>query len=123
MWGIVLVLALVVGHASKVRAEGRYLHVISVKAPGDVNAYLDKVKKARTIAMRLGLPPSRVWRATLAGTDTGNIAIGIEFPSLAAMEEAQRKLAADADWGKLMKEMEKSGRTVVSSSLFEDITP
>jgi tmRNA-binding protein len=39
------------------------------------------------------------------------------------MEEAQRKLAADGEWEKLMREIEKSGRTIVSSALYEDVTP
>jgi hypothetical protein len=120
---VVLAVSVVLAHASVVRAEGKFLQVIGIKVPGNVGSYLEKVKKAQTMAMRLGMPPARVWRATLAGPDTGTILIGIEFPTLAAMEEAQRKVAADADWQKLMKEMDKSGRTVVSNSLFEDITP
>jgi hypothetical protein len=70
-WGVALVaVSLIVGHSTPVRAEGKYLHVLSIKPPADVKSYLEQVKKARTIAMRLGMPPSRVWRATLAGSDT-----------------------------------------------------
>jgi hypothetical protein len=100
------------------------LQVIGVKVTGDMDAYLEKIKKAQSISKRLGTPTPRVWRSTLAGPDTGTVFVAIEHKNMAALAEAQTKLSKDSEWQSFLKDMEKSGlRTVQSNSLLEEITP
>jgi len=98
--------------------------VVSVKATGDWQVYLGKIKVLQGITKRLGLPPASVWRATLAGENTDVIYVATEYQSLAAMADAQGKLAADAEASKLIRDIDTSGiRTVVDRSLMVDDTP
>jgi hypothetical protein len=91
---------------------------------GDQDAYLQKVKKGQEIAKRLGVPTFRLWRATHAGENTGTVYLAIEYPSMAALAEAQAKGAADPEFQSFLKDMNKSGlRTITSSSLLQEITP
>ncbi len=100
------------------------LQVISVKVTGSRQVYLDKIKTLQGIMKRLGVPPARVWRATLAGENTDVIYIATEYPSFAAMAESQGKLTADAEGAKLMRDIDTSGiRTVIDRSLMVDDTP
>jgi hypothetical protein len=100
------------------------LQVISVRVTGDRQVYLGKIKTLQGITKRLGLAPARVWRATLAGENTDVIYIATEYSSLAAMAEGQGKLTADAEWSKLLRDIDASGiRTVVDRSLMVDETP
>ena len=59
------------------------LQVIGVKVTGDMDAYLEKIKKAQSISKRLGTPTPRVWRSTLAGPDTGTVFVAIEHKNMA----------------------------------------
>ena len=100
------------------------LQVIAVKVKGDMDAYLSMIKRGQAIAKRLGTPSLRVWRATLAGPETGTVFIAVEHKSMVALAEDQAKLAKDAEWQTFMKDLQKSElRTVESSSLLEEITP
>ena len=102
----------------------KVLQVISVKVTGDRQVYLGKLKVLQGITKRLGLPPARVWRATLAGENTDLIYVATEYQSLAAMADAQGKLTADAEASKLLRDIDTSGiRTVVDRSLMVDDTP
>ena len=102
----------------------KVLQVISVKVTGDRQVYLGKLKVLQGITKRLGLPPARVWRATLAGENTDLIYVATEYQSLAAMADAQGKLTADAEASKLLRDIDTSGiRAVVDRSLMVDDTP
>ena len=95
---------------------------VQVKA-GQMDAYLAKVKQLQAITKRLGTPgTTRVWEATLAGDGTGTVAVGVEYPSLAAYAESTTKVSADAEWQKLIAGLDDM-RTVVSRSLYRERTP
>ncbi len=100
------------------------LQVIAVKVKGDMDAYLAMIKRGQAIAKRVGTPSLRVWRATLAGPETGTVFIAVEHKSMAALAEDQAKLSKDAEWQTFMKDLQKSElRTVEANSLLEEITP
>ena len=101
------------------------LNVVAVKVKGDVDAYLAKVKKLRAAADESGaLGTFRVWRAAVAGPETGTIYVAIEYPSLEAYAAAVSKQREDKEWTKLMKDLDASGvREVVGQSLLVDVTP
>jgi hypothetical protein len=106
-------------------ADGpKVLQVITVEVTGGRQAYLDKIKVLQGITKRLGLPPARVWRATLAGENTDEIYIATEYESLAALAAGQDKLTGDAEGAKLLRDIDASGiRNVVSRSVMVDDTP
>ncbi len=100
----------------------KVLVVVAVRAQ-DREAYLEKVATLEAITKRLGLPTARVWRATLAGEGTDTIYIVTEYPSQAAMAEAQQKVAGDPEARRVLRDIEKSGvRTVVDRSLLVEMS-
>ncbi len=109
---------------SKAIASDRVLQVVAVQVePGELDTYLGKIKQLNEITKRLGTQgTTRVWRATLAGDATGTVVVGLEFPSLAAFAETSKKLQADAEWQKLIDSL-AGIRTLVSQSLYEEISP
>jgi hypothetical protein len=59
----------------------------------------------------------RVWNVTFGGEGSGNIAVGIVYPSLEVFAANNGKLQADAEGGKLFASLDGL-RKVVSISLF-----
>jgi 6-phosphogluconate dehydrogenase (decarboxylating) len=124
---LAIVIGLVVWAAAPATAaEPRpVLSVLTVKVKGDQEAYLQKVKALNAISKRTEAGGTiRVWHATVAGTDTGLLYVGIEYPSMEAFAKGFTKVRADAEYQKLVKELDQSGtREIVSSSLLQEITP
>lgn len=92
---------------------------------GNPGLYLSLVKK--TIARQHVVSPgirTRLFQGTFAGAATGQIYLVLEYPSLAFMVEAQARLARDPEWDRLQRETgANSGRTLISNSLFVEVTP
>jgi len=104
----------------------KVLNVIAVKVkPGDQDAYLEKVKKLNALVKKSESGGTlRVWRAAVAGADTGMIYVGIEYADLEAYAKSVSKLQASEDWKKQMKDLDASGlREVLGSSLLVEVTP
>ncbi len=92
--------------------------------PQNMAAYMAFVKRAQAIVKDLGLPGFRILQATLAGENTGSLAILIENESLAAMAKNQAKTQGSAKWQKMIGEVQDSGISqTVSNSLWVDVTP
>jgi hypothetical protein len=90
----------------------------------DQDAFLERLKGAQAIYKRLGLPAFRVWAATLAGQGTGTVFVSIETPDGVTRAQNAAKLAADPEWQKWIDDIQKWGKTeVTSNSLFVEITP
>ncbi len=108
------------------RAQGpavTQVFIVNVE-PQDMAAYMAFVKRAQAIVKDLGLPGFRILRATLAGENTGSLAILIENDSLAAMAKNQAKTQGSAKWQKMISDVQASGIShTVSNSLWVDITP
>lgn len=98
------------------------LSVLTVRVEGDPAAWLALVKQAAAIRTKLGLPTPSVSQATFAGGATGLFFVSFEYPSLAALEEANAKASADPAWPALLNELNAAG-SVESSSLYVDRTP
>jgi hypothetical protein len=97
---------------------------VGVDTNGETQALLDIVKRARAINARLSTGgTARVWQATLAGDQTNSIGIGIEFQNLEAFAQATTKQQGDADWQKLVAEVQTKGIATTSNSLWTEITP
>jgi hypothetical protein len=105
-------------------ARGSVVQFVGVDTNGETQALLDIVKRARAINARLSTGgTARVWQATLAGDQTNSIGIGIEFQNLEAFAQATTKQQGDADWQKLVAEVQTKGIATTSNSLWTEITP
>lgn len=91
--------------------------LVAVK-PGKLDTYVQRIAQLQGVLERVGATSTiRVWQATLAGQQTGTVAVGLVHPSLAAYAENTGKLQGDAEGQKLLAGLD-SIRTIVSTSLF-----
>jgi len=102
---------------------GGYATGLAVRVDGDPSAYLALLPKITAAFERIGVPAPRVWQATLAGEGSGTILITTAYPSLAALEEAQKKTDGDAEFQSLRRQAEATGRKIVSNLLVRERTP
>lgn len=103
---------------------GKVLLITGVDVkPGKLDAYREKVADLHAIAERLELGGSpRIWHAEVAGPGTGAVVVGIQHDDLADYVADRDKLAMDAEWQKLLGELDTM-RTVTGRWLYRDITP
>ena len=65
-----------------------------------------------------------MWQSTLAGPNTGGLAIAIEYADMASFAAGQSKLQADAEWQKWIEELQAWDKSAVTSnSLLIERTP
>ncbi len=122
----ILVLLACLGVAVTAGAEGpKALQVVAVDVKAkDEAEYLAKLAEAKAIFERLGLPAFRVWQPTLAGPNTGGLAIGIEYADMASLAEGQSKLQADDEWRKWIENLQQWDKSdVTSNSVLIERTP
>jgi hypothetical protein len=95
---------------------------VAVK-PGKFEEYRQRVASSKAISDRLKVPGRvRIWQADLAGTATGAVDVGIEYPDVSAYVAAQDKLGADAEWQKFRAGLDDV-RTINGRWLYSEITP
>ena len=100
------------------------INVLAIDVNGDLDGFLDMMKKIRKITERLGSKgTARVWQATLSGDQTGTIFVAVEHPSLVSMAQDNAKLQADSKWQDIVKKFNKKGMDVLSNSVSMEITP
>ena len=122
--GVSLAAFVVLGAANGASAQSPIINLIAVDDNGDLPGVLDIVKRARAINERLGTPGmTRVWQATLAGDEANSVVIGVEYPSLEALAQAQAKQVGDSEWQKLIEDVQAKGISVTSNSVWQEITP
>ena len=98
--------------------------VLTVKVKGDEDTYLAKTKPFSDILKRNGATSVRVFRAMVAGDQTGLISFVSEYPNIEAYGKSAATNAADPKLHKLRKELDASGtREIVSTSLLVEVTP
>jgi hypothetical protein len=117
---LVLVL-FVLGLSSAAFAQkATVLRVVVVKAD-NASAYLQEIEKGKEIMKKAGVQAQiRVWQARFAGPETGAIAVGIEFPSMAAFAADTAKINASSEYQTWLKGLDKV-RTIVSDSLYTEL--
>ena len=101
------------------------IQVQTIDALGKTGEYVALVQRVveRQNQVVPGLK-TKIYRADLAGGETGLLYVVVEFSSMTAMAEAVTALANDPDWVRLVGEVkQKTGRKILSSSLLTDITP
>jgi hypothetical protein len=123
--GLAALLHLPLTASARDAAEPAVMQMTVLDAHGKSAEYLQLV--SLTIARQHQVAPgikTRIFRGSFAGEQTGLLYIILEYPSMEFMVEAQRKLAADPEWDRLRRDVGlKTGRTLISDSLFLDVTP
>jgi hypothetical protein len=104
-------------------ADATVLRVIVVQTDKP-DAYAKEVlETGRAHLKRLeGTGTIRVWRAKFAGRDAGSIVVSIEYPSLTALAEDDKKMAADPAMRAWIGDLDKI-RKIVSDSLYTESKP
>ena len=119
-----VVLAFVLMSSSVAVADSnKVLQVFTVQVkPGQLETYVDRVNTLQGIYERLGLSATnRVWQATLAGDGVGTVVVGVEYPSLTAFAEGEKKVQADPEYQQVIAGLAEI-RTLVARSLYDEIT-
>jgi hypothetical protein len=103
---------------------GELLQTVTVKvAPGHLDEYLAKIQQLQAISERVGGGGTmRVWQATAAGPDTGNLIVGIIHENLVSYANSTTKIQADPEWQQLVAGLDDI-RTIVSTGLSRRVTP
>lgn len=101
-------------------AEAVVLRVVIIQT-SDQAAYLEQIAQIKAHYKRMGSTANvRVWRARFAGSETGAIAVAVEYKDMADFAATDAKANADEGMQATMKAL--SGlRTVLSDSLYEEL--
>ena len=114
-------LTLMLGMSSAAFAQKTTVLRVVVIKTDDVSAYLQQLEKGKEIMKKLGISQQiRVWQATFAGPNAGSVAAAIEYPSMAALADADAKTRADKDYQAWLKETAKI-RTIESDSIYREL--
>ena len=99
------------------------LDVIIVDVNGDLDGFLDRMKRIKGVADRLNLPATlRVFQGTFAAEKNGEIHLYWELPSFIAFAEAETVLHSDDEFLAILEEMGEAGQSFKSELLSIEIT-
>ena len=121
---VALVLALVTAlTVSAIDQKRPVLDVLIADANGDLDGFLDRMKRIEGVADRLGLPAKlRVFRGTFAAEHNGEIVVYWELPSFIAFAEAETALHEDEEFLGILDELDAAGQGFNSELLSIEIT-
>ncbi len=124
---IALGLAVVLGAAPAVSLAADpppISQAVVIDTNGKTDLLLSHAKKNEAIFKRLGIEARRRYlQATLAGEDSGSVAVVIEYANLGAMAAAGAKLQDDKEWQAYIDKITAAGLSVQSNAIWADITP
>ncbi len=91
--------------------------------PGRDQEFIQAIPQARALHTRLGARV-RVWRAIVAGPNSGRIGYGLEFDSHSAFAKFSAALQGDADWMALVPKYwgPESPATSLGNSIFTTLS-
>jgi hypothetical protein len=99
------------------------LDVIIADVNGDLDGFLERMKRIQGVAERLELPAAlRVFQGTFAAEKNGEIHLYWELPSFIAFAEAETALHNDAEFLAILGEMGAAGQSFKSELLSIEIT-
>ena len=120
----IAIVAVVLPSSSLATDQNRpVLDVIVVDVNGDLDGFLDRMKRIQSVAMRLNLPAKlRIFQGTFAAEKNGEIHLYWELPSFIAFAEAETALHDDAEFLAILAEMDVAGQGFKSELLSIEIT-
>ncbi len=99
------------------------MDVLIADTNGDLDGFLDRMKRLEGAAKRLGLPAKlRVFRSTFAAEHNGEIIVYWELPSFVAFAEAETALHEDAEFLAILDELAAAGQDFTSELLSIEVT-
>ena len=99
------------------------LDVIIVDVNGDLEGFLERMKRLQGVAKRLNLPATlRIFQGTFAAEKNGEIHLYWELPSFIAFAEAETALHNDEEFLAILDEMDAAGQSFKSELLTIEIT-
>lgn len=98
--------------------------VLIAETNGDLGKFLDFMRRIESVNRRLELGAElRVFRATFAGAQTGEVYVYWELPTFVRFAEVETKLHDDPEYRKILAEMDAAGQGFKSELLTIEITP
>jgi ABC-type sugar transport system substrate-binding protein len=117
---VFVAMVLMLGLSTSAFAQKKVVRVVVVKTDNPA-AYAQLIESGKEIMKRLGLSSeTHVYQAQYAGTEAGTVVATIEYPSLAALADADAKTRADKDYQAWIKNL-NAVRTIVSDSIFREL--
>lgn len=102
----------------------KVIHVLAYDVAEQLPQFLELYKRAMAIMEKYGSTgQSRLWMNTLAGPNTGRVAVATEYPSMASMVESNGKLFASPEWQQLTADFMATDMRLLSNSVAVDLTP
>ena len=96
------------------------VRVVVVKTDNPA-AYAQAIEAGKEIMKKAGVSANtRVYQASYAGPNAGSVVASIEYPSMAALADAEMKLRANKDYIEWIKGLDKI-RTIVSDSIYREL--
>lgn len=97
--------------------------VIIADVNGDLDGFLDRMKRVKGVADRLKLPVKmQVFMGTFAGEHNGDIFLYWELPSFIEFAEAETAIHQDAEFLSILAEMDAAGQSFKTEFLTIEIT-
>lgn len=111
------------GFSLSASAQDAVLSGVAVRvSPGQLDEYISQVKKLQGMMERLETGAHiEAWQVTAAGPATGTTLVALEYSSLVAYAEGTAKSSGDAEFQKLIGDLDGL-RTVQSSSLYRQVS-
>jgi hypothetical protein len=121
--------AVLLGSTSAIAGQATGQHrpvrdVVIADTNGDDAKFLAFMKRIQGVNQRLNLGAElRVFRATFAGGQTGEVYVYWELPSFIRFAEVETKLHDDPEYRQILAEMDGAGMRFKSELLTLEITP
>jgi hypothetical protein len=97
--------------------------VLIAETNGDLPKFLGFMKRIEGVNQRLKLGAElRVFRATFAGAQSGEVYVYWELPSFIRFAEVETQLHDDAEYRKILAEMDAAGQGFKSELLTIEVT-
>ncbi len=123
LWTVIALSIAITGPALATDQHRPALDIIIADVNGDLDGFLDRMKRIVGVAERLELDAKlRVFQATFAGTGNGDIYLFWELPSFLAFAEAETALHDDAEFLSILGEMDAAGQSFKSELLSIEVT-
>ena len=117
------------GFAGAAQAQSTGQHrpvrdVLIAETNGDLTKFLAFIKRIEGVNQRLRLGAElRVFRATFAGSQTGEVYVYWELPNFVRFAEVETKLHDDPEYRSILAEMGAAGQGFKSELLTVEVTP
>jgi hypothetical protein len=114
-------LVLFLGMSSAVFGQKTTVVRVVVVKTDNPAAYAQAIEAGKEIMKKAGVSANtRVYQASYAGPNAGAVVASIEYPSMAALADAEMKLRVNKDYIEWIKGLDKI-RTIVSDSIYREL--